>query len=389
MAPSAREPLHKSMPDRAEDAGTKSFPWRRAFAGALVCAALVAGGPAARAEPYLAVYKGLHCSACHSHPAGGGKRSAYGNAFAQTEWPRERLGPADAELWTGAVSRWLSVGADLRADYRYTDIPDRDAGSEFAVRRGTLYAEASLVPDRLSLYVDQQFAPGATLNREAYVRLNSSGGRLFLLAGQFFLPYGLRFQDDTAFVRQATGTNFTTPDRGVEIGYESGPWSTQLSLTNGTGGGAETDTGKQASWVVQHVRTNWRIGASLNLNDAEAGDRQMQNVFLGLRTGPLVWLAEADLIRDDLPDGGEQDGVATYLEANWLFRDGHNLKLAYDYFDPDDDVDENHDVRWSLLWEYVPMQFLQLRIGARTYDVPPESTFRNRDEYFIEIHAFL
>lgn len=362
--------------------------WRRAAASVLLAAGIALAAGAARAEPYLAVYKGLKCSVCHSHPAGGGKRTVYGNTFAQTELPAQRVGGEDAELWTGAVSRWLSVGADFRADYRYTDTPGQETESEFAVRRGTVYAEASLIPGRLSLYVDEQFAPGGSINREAYVRLNSAGGRFHLIAGQFFLPYGLRFQDDTAFVRQVTGTNFTNPDRGLQVGYEAGPWSTQLSLTNGTGGGAEIDTGKQASWVAQYIRESWRVGASVNFNDADAGDRQMQNLFAGIRTGPVVWLAEADLIRDDLPAGGERDAIAGYVEANWLLRDGHNLKLAYDYFDPDDDADEDHDVRWSLVWEYVPIQFLQLRVGARVHDGPPQDDFMNREVYFVEIHAF-
>jgi hypothetical protein len=359
-----------------------------AFAGLLVFGGLGVAGNTAFAEPYLAVYKGMHCSSCHSHPAGGGKRTAYGNAFAQTELAERRIGPADADLWTGELSQWLSVGANLRADYRYTDVPENEAQSEFAVRRGTVYVEAQLVPNRLYAYVDQQFAPGSTFNREAYVRLGSASGKFSLVAGQFFLPYGLRFQDDTAFVRQVTGTNFTNPDRGLQAGYQSGPWSTQLSLTNGTGGGSETDTGKQASWVAQYIRQGWRAGASVNFNDADAGDRQMQNVFVGVRTGPLAWLAEIDLIRDDLPGGDEQDAIAGYVEANWLFRRGHNLKIAHDYFDPDDDQDEDHIVRWSLLWEYFPMQFLQFRLGARVYDAPPQDNLRNRDEFFVEIHAF-
>lgn len=373
---------------RNVSAGEARPAWRHAAAGALLAALVAWAGHAARAEPYLAVYKGLKCSACHSHPAGGGKRTTYGNTFAQTELPAERIGAPEAELWTGTMSRWLSIGANLRADYRYTDTPGEDALSEFAIQRGTVYAEASLVPNRLSLYVDEQFAPGGSINREAYVRLNDAGGSFHVIAGQFFLPYGLRFQDDTAFVREATGTNFNNPDRGVQVGYEAGPWSTQLSVTNGTGGGAEVDSGKQASWVAQFVQEAWRIGASFNVNDADAADRQMQNLFFGLRTGPVVWLGEADLIVDDLPDGTERDAIATYLEVNWLFRTGHNLKFAYDYLDPDDDVDEDHAVRWSLVWEYVPMQFLQLRVGARTYDAPPEDAFLNRDEYFIEIHAF-
>ena len=353
---------------------------------AFVAMCLVSGMTSA--EPYLAVYKGMQCSSCHSHPAGGGKRNAYGNAFAQTELAARRIGADDAGLWTGNVSQWLSVGANLRADYRYSDIPGEDVRSEFGVRRATVYAEAQLVPNRLSVYVDQQIAPGSSLNREAYVKYSTADRRFGVMAGQFFLPYGLRLQDDDAFVRQATGTNFTNPDRGVQAMWQSGPWSTQLSLTNGSGGGTETDTGKQASWVLQFVRNLWRIGASVNVNDSDAGDRQMQNLFAGLRTGPVAWLAEIDLLRDDLPGGGEQDGLAGYVEANWLYRQGHNLKFAYDYFDPNRDLDEDHHVRWSLLWEYSPIQFLQVRAGARVHDAPPQNPFSNRDEFVVEVHGF-
>jgi hypothetical protein len=357
------------------------------FYVALILAACLTADEAA-AEPYLAVYKAMHCSGCHSHPAGGGKRNVYGNAFAQSEMPAGRKGSLDADLWTGEVAEWLSVGADLRADYRYVDTPNTDASSEFGIARGAVYVEAGLIPNRLSLYVDQQIAPGGGQNREAYVRLNSASRRFHVAAGQFYLPYGLRLQDDTAFVRQFTGINFFIPDRGVQIGYEDGPWSTQLSVTNGSGGGGETDTGKQLSWVAHYVRQRWRAGASFSFNDSDVGDRQMQNVFFGLRTGPLVWLAEADLITDDLPAGGQLDAIATIVEGNWLFRQGHNLKGSYEYFDPNDDVDEDHQVRWSLVWEYTPMQFMQGRVGVRFYDGIPQVDVQNRDVYFAEIHGF-
>jgi hypothetical protein len=358
--------------------------------GAALLASMLLGGFADKvmAEPYLAVYKGMQCSGCHSHPAGGGKRNEYGNVFAQTELPAERIGAPDAELWAGEIGKWLSAGADVRAGYEYVDVPNAEQSSQFSMNRGSVYLEAAVIPDRLSLYVDQQFAPGSAVNREAYVRLNSASRRFHLAAGQFFLPYGLRLQDDTAFVRQATGINFLNPDRGVQLGYEAGPWSTQWAISNGGGGGVETDTGKQLSGVVHFVRQLWRAGASFAFNDADAGDRQMQNVFFGLRTGQVVWLAEADLITDDLPSGVEQDAIAALLEGNWIFRPGHNLKASYEYFDPDEDVDEDHQVRWSLVWEYTPMQFLQGRIGIRLYDGIPQVDPQNRDVYFAEMHGF-
>jgi hypothetical protein len=51
-------------------------------------------------------------------------------------------------------------------------------------------------------------------------------------------------------------------------------------------------------------------------------------------------------------------------------------------------VDEDHQARWSLLWEYTPMQFLQSRVGVRIYDGIPQVNAQNRDEYFAEIHGF-
>lgn len=343
---------------------------------------------AAHAEPYLAVYKGLPCTACHTHPAGGGMRNAYGNLFAQNELPAKRLGDNDAEYWNGEITKWLSVGANLRGEYRYVDTPNQETISEFDVNRGTVYAEARLVPGRLSLYLDQQVAPGSSFNREAYALLKDGTGRWSLTAGQFFLPYGLRLQDDTAFIRLATGVNFANPDRGVQASYDAGPWSAKLSLTNGSGGGSENDTGKQVSFIGEYVQPNWRAGLSFNHNDSDFGDRQMQGLFAGLRTGPITWLAEADLIQDDLPIDGDRDSIAGLVEGNWLYARGHNLKLTYEYFDPDDDIDEDHQVRWSLVWEYAPMQFLQARLGLRLYDGIPQVDSQNRDEWFVELHGF-
>lgn len=341
--------------------------------------------PPALAEPYLAVFEGLQCSACHTHVAGGGKRNAFGNAFAQTDMPANRVGEGD--IWTGQLTSWLGIGGNLRAEYRYVDVPNQEEVSEFDVVRGTLYVEATVIPGRLSVYFDQQVAPGGSLNREAYVKLTNATGKWSLTAGQFFLPYGLRLQDDSAFVRQATGVNFNSSDRGLQVAFESGAWSTLLSVTNGSGGAAESDTGKQVSWVANFVRPRWRAGVSLNVNDNDAGDRQMQNVFFGLRTGPIAWLAEVDWINDDLPGGADRESLAGLIEGNWLFRRGHNLKVTYDYFDPDNDLDEDHQARYSVLWEHSPMQFVQARVGIRIYDGTPQVDTQNREEIFLELHG--
>ena len=114
----------------------------------------------------------------------------------------------------------------------------------------------------------------------------------------------------------------------------------------------------------------------------------MGGIFIGLKTGAIAWLAEADYVVDDVSGSSDRDGLAGLVEGNWLFRKGHNVKVSYDYFDPDRDIDEDHQVRYSVIWEYSPFQFLQSRIGARIYDGPPQFNVQNRDEFFVELHGF-
>jgi hypothetical protein len=347
--------------------------------------ALLISGQSARAEPYLAVQKGMQCSNCHSHPAGGGKRTIYGNVFAQSDLAARRLG--DGKAWTGEINKWLSIGGDLRASFADIDTPHQSGTSDTDFRRGTIYLEATLIPNRLSVYVDQQFSPDGFENLEAYVRFNSKNTKWFVTAGDFYLPYGLRLQDDSAFVRQATGINFANTDRGVQGGYESGPWSTIASITNGSGAGRD-GSGNQVSLISSLMQPTWRAGASVNFNNDDAGDRTMFGFFGGLKTGPVAWLAEIDSISDDLSPGVTADAFAGLLEANWTFRDGHNLKFSYDYLDPNNDISEDHQVRYSLIWEHSPLQFVQARVGYRLYDGIPQVDAQNRKEFFVELHGF-
>lgn len=347
--------------------------------------ALLSSGEHAAAEPYLAVQKGMQCSNCHSSPAGGGKRTVYGNVFAQSELAARRLG--DGKAWTGEVTKWLAIGADLRASFEDIDVPNRSGTSDIDFNRGTFYAEATLIPNRLSLYVDEQFSPNDFETREIYVRLNSKDAKWFVAGGEFYLPYGLRLQDDTAFVRQATGINFANTDRGLLGGYNFGPWSTIASITDGSGAGRD-GAGNQVSLISSYTQATWRAGVSVNVNDDDAGDRTMFGLFGGLKTGPFAWLAEIDSISDNVSPGVTADAFAGLLEANWTIRGKNNLKLSYDYLDPNIDISEDQQVRYSLVWEHSPMQFIQARIGYRLYDGIPQVDAQNRKVFFAELHGF-
>lgn len=341
------------------------------------------------AEPYLAVSTGLKCAMCHVNPTGGGKRNVFGTTYARTELSRRTVLSDEGDMpWNGDLGKWFGIGGDYRGGYFEVDRPGPIDESDTTVRKATAYLEIRAVPDLLKFYFDEQVAPGHSVDREYYALLTPADGKYTIKAGQFFLPFGLRIQDDTAFVRQRSGINFDTPDDGIELGLELPKWSAQVAATNGTAGTGSAPDKEQWSLSATYVQPRWRVGASYNLNEDPFGDREMQALFAGFRTGRISWLAELDFIRDDFPSGASSEIYATLLEGNWRFSKGHNLKVTYEFLDPSDSADEDEQERYSLVWELSPMQFLQARVGWRKYNGVPEQPQTNRDEVFAELHVY-
>ena len=336
------------------------------------------------AEPYLAVQKGFKCGMCHTSPSGGGKRNVYGNVYEQTELSERTLDLG--ELWTGELGKYFAVGGDIRGGWNQVDVPGQPKTSETDLEEFLAYVEIRPFPKHLTIYVDGKLRPDDPVVREQYIRLSTEDDGWYLKGGEFFLPFGLRLQDDDAFIRQVSRISFNTPDTGWELGFEHGKWSAQLAVTRGTAGGPEVDSGKQYSLRVSHVTSKWRVGGSLNVNDTKFGDRQMQNIFGGLRTGRIAWLAELDYIIDNGSPTGRRDLWTSLIEANIRLKKGHNLKLTFEYFDPDSDVSEDEQIRYSVVWEYFPIQFVQARLGYRKYNGIPQNPAQNREQLFLELH---
>jgi hypothetical protein len=349
--------------------------------------ALVAWAGVAQAEPYLAAQMGLKCAQCHVNPTGGGMRTVFGNAFAQTTLAAKRLG-SEEDMWTGQVMKFLSVGGNARANFNYTDVPHQDSANEFAVEEARIYLDFGVIPNRLSVYIDQRVAPGNATNLEANIRYWITESSLYVKAGRMYLPFGYRFEDDNAFVRSLSGINMQAPDEGVEFGIEKGSWSTQFALSNGTAGAPESDDGKQFTLRSEYVASAWRAGVSAMDNDTEAGDRLGAGLFGAYRLGPVTLIGEIDYFDDDSIGVDGRQLMASLVEADWKVRQGHNLKFTYEWLEPDDDVDEDEQTRTSLLYEWSPIQFIQLRGGIRFYDGIPQNDLQNRTQAFLQLHGF-
>lgn len=340
------------------------------------------------AEPYLAVQQGYKCVACHVNPTGGGLRTTFGLIFAENTMPMKTL-PAAVPVWLGqAVPDFIRVGADLREDWSRATVPGSPTQQQFALEQFRLYADVTLIPNLLGVYIDQQVSPGSQ-TMEAYARIGSTSD-WYLKAGRFYLPFGWRLQDQTTFVREATGINMNAPDNGVEFGIERPHLSAQLDLTNGAAN-TGTGSGYQVTSNVAWVQSMWRVGASAAFTDSQAGNRAEWGLYAGLRTGPIAWLTEADLIRQAgfTTEPTTQTEVPALIEANWLLHKGNNLKLDYEYLDPEKQISNNGQTRWSVVYELTPIPFLQLRIGYRRNQGIPQAPIQNQTLAFAELHAFL
>lgn len=360
----------------------------RAFLRGLLAALAGALLPAlALAEPYLAVDQGLKCVACHVNPTGGGLRNAYGAVFTQNQLAAYPL-PQSVPAWTGRITDWLRVGTDLRASETRTRVPSQPRQSESGLDQWRAYLDLQLIPDHVGIYLDEQLRPGDPLRQEAYVRLSTADQRWYAKAGQFYLPFGWRLQDGTSFVRSISGINMASPDKGVEFGLETPEWSVQVASSNGPGNVGPT-TGSQLTGQAIWVQPDWRIGLGLASTQSSAGDRRAGTLFGGLRTGPLAWLGEIDLIGDSAFPGGRRRLLAALGEVNWKVHQGHNLKFSAELLDPDRAVSNDHKVRHSLLYELTPLPFVQLRAGWRRYGGIPQNDVDNRRTLFVELHTFL
>ena len=259
----------------------------------------------ATAEPYLAVESGLKCGNCHVNPSGGGKRNAFGTLYARNEISARAL-----ELVEGRspgrrrreplvrcrrrLPRRLRVGrhSGLRGELGHRRVArdglcrvPRAAESVVPVRRSEDRAR------RLgeSRGVSQSDADRRQVHDQSRpdvraVRLTAAGRqRVRAPSDGRELPDARRRRRGRARAREVVGA--------------SSPSS------KGTSGADD-----QFSATAVYVQPKWRVGASVNTSEDAFGDREMQSVFAGLKTGPISWLAEVSLIKDDAP-AGERDST--------------------------------------------------------------------------------
>jgi hypothetical protein len=370
---------------------------------AVVVLGIVTAARQARAEPYLMVREGAKCSDCHTNQTGGGKRTPFAHIHAHDILHDLDLLPIPpaVKAFNGEINQYLSIGSDLRVRNTtvFADTPnsagrvptnrafrDNVQSNDISVNQFVLYGQADLFPDILTLYADEDFTSGAT-NREAFGMLHGIlPWGTYIKAGRMFPAYGLRIQDDAAFIRSNVGFTFQNPDAGIEFGTQPGPFFVATSITNGAGGDKDVQATINAYTLLQDVPVvrNVLFGGSFA---RQSNKRDVGGVYFGSNWWKFTYLGEFDWIDDRSPSSATfNDDFASYAELNLLLFDWLNVFGTFEFLGVSGD---RNQTRYTIGANPFINRFIQPIIEYRINNAPPTNLQGNMPELWVELHLFL
>ena len=346
--------------------------------------------PAANALPLYSTRQGLACSTCHFDPQGGGPRNDFGFQY---EKNRHELTP-DVGKWADLVlanklGDALYFGTNMRQQYTYV----REVGSDET-------SVSTLFPMQGALYAT--FAPHPNLTvtmnhdlrevRDAWGMIHSLPMGLYVKAGQFRVPFGLRIDDHTGAMRAgfrdaavgSFGTSGFLPydPREVEGGLEVGFTPTfgflaSAAITNG--GPAFANDAQSLTGKVSYVGSRFSAGVSGYHNYMSSTRRRevRGSLYAGLNVLPkLQLLAETGIGQGDDGAGTTTDPRGLYAEADYRLAREWNVRAKYDFIDLDHNVAGRAQERYTLETDWTPVPFADLKLSLRRVvpeDAPDEN----------------
>jgi hypothetical protein len=260
---------------------------------------------------------------------------------------------------------WLALGADLRGAFVDNDVQD-PAGPTVAVfpMQADLSARVALpkgfsvsaigglrgqVRDPSLLVPIQNFQPVSTselISREHYLMWRPSATGIYLRAGRFFAPYGLRFVEHTFYVRRYTGYDLYDETYTLSGGYVGDDWELHASAFTPPptsfpnplqsvglreSGGAlylEKRFAGMASVALQG-----RVGTSVEAARYQGGAVGK----LWLEPARVLFLGEADFIRQLINGAASypENQFVSYLGATFFPVRGLMAGIAYERYQED------------------------------------------------------
>ncbi|MGA7160987.1 MAG: hypothetical protein WBZ48_08290 [Bacteroidota bacterium] len=373
------------------------------------------------ALPRFASRVGAKCQACHVNPTGMGMRNTFGSTYGREELPiRTYKYVADTsddgkpimtkeditniDDFSTSITPNLSYGADFRTLYFYE--ANNKTSSLFQMQ-GDLYLSLRLNRQFL-IYLDKELYSGFEVFGLAKV-LPLDG---YLKIGQFIPAYGTKIDDHTTFIRggpyfplnpalstyrQGLVFGDHSEQTGVEAGISPSIFSLQVGLfdgapyagLNGTGATKFKTVSVRGDATIQSEEININIGASF-YNDPNPDPAEKATFYGGfgsvtvLKT--LTLNGEFDFIQTPVI-GVSTTGYMSYTELNYMILNGVDVKLGYDFYDPDKNLKTGTESRVTVGGEFFLMSGVEVRPLYR-FNIEQPVEMHN-DEFDLMFHFFI
>lgn len=363
----------------------------------LTAIAVLAGAGTAHAYPHLQRTTGTdRCSRCHVAPAGGGLLTAWG----QDEDGDTISRGGDGRFLHGAIALpdWLQIGGDLRLAALANDVGDT-SGTELAAfpmqadvatrvgagawsvvavvgARGAVRSGAPTSVASPATMVAEPSLASYVISREHYVmwRPDPDAG-VYVRAGRFAAPYGLRLVDHSAYVRRYFGYNLMEETYGLGVGYLAGAVEVHATalVYDPLQGAVRKEVGG-ALLVEAQPGDAFVIGASARAGRTSEDTRAQAGIHakLWLPGARLLVHAELDGARQMFAGGaGDRWQLAGYAGPVVVVARGVYAGLAYEAFSEDLQVRGVARQAVDAWLSVLPRAHFEVMVSARAQRVGP------------------
>ena len=386
---------------------------------------MLSGATKLFALPKFASRVGVKCAACHVNPTGKGMRNTFGSTYGREELPvrtyknvidtaddgkvtRSKEDITNIDDFSTAITPNLSYGADFRTLFFYE--ANNKTSSLFQMQ-GDLYLNFRLYR-QFSLYVDKELYNGFEVFGLAKI-LPLDG---YLKAGQFIPSYGTKIDDHTTFIRGGPyfplnpalanypqglvfgeRSGLHPQQTGIEAGISPSIFSLQVGMFNGypNSGTSGTNATKyktiavRGDATIQTEHINLNFGGSF-YNDPNPDPTEKATFYGGFGSvtvfKSLTLNGEFDYIQT-LVAGALTTGLMSFTELNYVLVNGVDLKLGYDFYDPDKNLKTGTEARANVGAEFFLMSGVEVRPLYRFNMEQP--TEISNDEFDLMFHFFL
>lgn len=345
----------------------------------------------ALALPLYASREGKTCVTCHYDPNGGGMRNDFGFLYV-----KNRHGMDTEQKWAKVtidprLNEWVAVGMDTRVLYiaSHTQGGRTLQASTFFPMQGQL--NLALTPhDYLTVVMSHGIRTDKVGGedydvRELYGLIHGLPHDLYAQIGRFRLPFGLRQDDHTSYIRTTAFLPYNSQqdDVGLEVGAAGASCTGQLSFTNGQGtilSGGERAQTLAAKATVVRPKISGGVSGFHQFNES-LGIKQDRWSAFALSTWQRLTLLGEYGSGTQRAFGVTTNLWAAFAEADYRLARGVNLRGKVDYLDPDKSASNDQSFRWLVETDLVAVPFTELKLSYRNHDEKPTAKYQ---EYLVQ-----